>query len=110
MSETISIEPVITKRERRAFVDFAWNVYRDDPAWIPPLKAEVHALIARLAEQGVAILMISSELPEILGMSDRILVMRAGRIVADISRQEATEEAIMAAATGQTLDPAAATA
>jgi ABC-type sugar transport system ATPase subunit len=64
-------------------------------------KAEVHALIARLAEQGVAILMISSELPEILGMSQRILVMRQGRIVADIPREEATEESIMAAATGQ---------
>jgi ribose transport system ATP-binding protein len=64
-------------------------------------KAEVHALIARLAEEGVAILMISSELPEILGMSHRVLVMREGRIVADISRQDATEERIMAAATGQ---------
>jgi ribose transport system ATP-binding protein len=73
-------------------------------------KAEVHALIARLAEQGVAILMISSELPEILGMSHRILVMRGGRIVADIPRQQATEESIMAAATGQTLDSAVATA
>src|ERR671911_36882 len=73
-------------------------------------KAEVHALIARLAEVGVAILMISSELPEILGMSHRILVMRGGRIVADIPRQHATEESIMAAATGQALDSALATA
>jgi ABC-type sugar transport system ATPase subunit len=64
-------------------------------------KAEVHALIAKLAEEGVAILMISSELPEILGMSQRILVMREGRIVADIAREDATEESIMAAATGQ---------
>jgi ABC-type sugar transport system ATPase subunit len=70
-------------------------------------KAEVHALIARLAEQGVAILMISSELPEILGMSHRILVMRGGRIVADIPRQHASEELIMAAATGQTLEATA---
>jgi ribose transport system ATP-binding protein len=70
-------------------------------------KAEVHALIARLAEQGVAILMISSELPEILGMSHRILVMRGGRIVADIPRQHASEESIMAAATGQTLQATA---
>jgi ribose transport system ATP-binding protein len=70
-------------------------------------KAEVHALIARLAEQGVAILMISSELPEILGMSQRVLVMRGGRIVADMPRAEASEETIMAAATGQTLEPAA---
>jgi ABC-type sugar transport system ATPase subunit len=66
-------------------------------------KAEVHALIARLAEDGVAILMISSELPEILGMSHRVLVMRQGRIVADIPREEATEESIMSAATGQSL-------
>jgi ABC-type sugar transport system ATPase subunit len=66
-------------------------------------KAEVHALIARLAEAGVAILMVSSELPEILGMSHRILVMRGGRIVATMPREEATEESIMAAATGQTL-------
>jgi ABC-type sugar transport system ATPase subunit len=64
-------------------------------------KAEVHALIARLAEAGVAILMVSSELPEILGMSHRVLVMREGRIVADIPREAATEERIMTAATGQ---------
>jgi ABC-type sugar transport system ATPase subunit len=70
-------------------------------------KAEVHALIARLAEEGVAILMISSELPEILGMSNRILVMRSGRIVADIPREEASEESIMAAATGQSLETGA---
>jgi ABC-type sugar transport system ATPase subunit len=64
-------------------------------------KAEVHALIARLAESGVAILLISSELPEILGMSHRVLVMHEGRLVADMPRSEATEESIMAAATGQ---------
>jgi ABC-type sugar transport system ATPase subunit len=64
-------------------------------------KAEVHALIARLAEEGVAILMISSELPEILGMSHRVLVMRGGRIVADVPRAGATEELIMSVATGQ---------
>ncbi len=64
-------------------------------------KAEVHALIAQLAEQGVAIIMVSSELPEILGMSHRILVMRQGRITADIPREDATEERIMTAATGQ---------
>jgi ABC-type sugar transport system ATPase subunit len=65
-------------------------------------KAEVHALMAQLAEQGVGILMISSELPEILGMSHRVLVMRNGRIVAEFPRDRATEERIMAAATGQT--------
>ncbi len=46
-------------------------------------KAEIHALMGRLAQQGMAILMISSELPEVLGMSDRVLVMHGGRLVAD---------------------------
>ncbi len=45
MSHSISIEPVSTKAERRAFVDFAWEAYRDDPVWIPPLRAEIHALL-----------------------------------------------------------------
>lgn len=63
-------------------------------------KAEVHSLIAELAKQGVAVLMISSELPEILGMSDRVLVMHEGHIVADVPRDAATEEVIMRYATG----------
>lgn len=45
MSGEISIRPVVTKADRRAFVDFAWDVYRDDPHWVPPLKDEVHGLI-----------------------------------------------------------------
>ena len=53
-------------------------------------KAEIHALMSRLAGQGIAILMISSELPEVLGMSDRVLVMHGGRIVAEFDRAEAT--------------------
>jgi rhamnose transport system ATP-binding protein len=63
-------------------------------------KAEVHLLLSKLAQQGVAILMISSELPEILGMSDRILVMREGRISGELDRAAATQEAIMSLATG----------
>jgi ABC-type sugar transport system ATPase subunit len=63
-------------------------------------KAEVHGLMHQLAADGVAILMISSELPEILGMSDRVLVMRQGRIAGELARSEATQEAIMALATG----------
>ncbi len=63
-------------------------------------KAEVHRLMSQLAQQGLAILMISSELPEILGMSDRILVMHEGRITRQLSRAEATQESIMAAAMG----------
>ena len=63
-------------------------------------KAEVHRLIGELAAQGLAILMISSELPEILAMSDRVLTMREGRLVASFERGEATQERVMAAATG----------
>ena len=63
-------------------------------------KAEVHGLLSQLAQRGVAILMISSELPEILGMSDRILVMREGRLAGELARAEATQEQIMALATG----------
>jgi rhamnose transport system ATP-binding protein len=63
-------------------------------------KAEVHRLLSELAGQGVAILMISSELPEVLGMADRVLVVREGRTVGEFSRAEADEERIVLAATG----------
>ena len=62
-------------------------------------KSEVHRLLSDLAGRGIAILMISSELPEILGMSDRVLVMSEGRITAEIDRADATAEAVMHAAT-----------
>ncbi len=65
-------------------------------------KSEVHALMTELASQGVAILMISSEMPEVLGMSDRIAVMRAGTIVATVDRAEATQEKILELALGHT--------
>jgi len=64
-------------------------------------KADVHALMNDLAAQGMAILMVSSELPEVLGVSDRVLVMREGRIVGEFTRAEATQDKIMRAATGQ---------
>ncbi|HYO88780.1 MAG TPA: sugar ABC transporter ATP-binding protein [Candidatus Limnocylindrales bacterium] len=75
-------------------------------------KAEIHRLMSELAQQGLAVLMISSELPEVMGMSDRILVMRDGRLVAEYSRAEATQEKIAAAMMSDTpadtgLDPAA---
>ncbi len=63
-------------------------------------KAEIHTLMGELVDKGVAILMISSELPEILGMSDRIVVLREGTIVATLDREEATQEAIMSLAVG----------
>jgi rhamnose transport system ATP-binding protein len=64
-------------------------------------KAEVHHLLTDLARNGVAVLMISSELPEVLGVADRILVMREGRLTAEFTHANASEEAIMAAAMGQ---------
>ena len=63
-------------------------------------KAEIYQIMSDLAEQGVAIIMISSELPEVLGMSDRVIVMREGRTVKEISRAEATEELVMQYAVG----------
>jgi rhamnose transport system ATP-binding protein len=64
-------------------------------------KAEVHRLLSELAGDGIAVLMISSELPEVIGMADRVLVMHEGRVVAEIARGQATEESIMSAATGR---------
>jgi ABC-type sugar transport system ATPase subunit len=60
-------------------------------------KAEIHRLMSELAQQGLGILMISSELPEVLGMSDRILVMRQGHLVAEFSRAEADQHNVGAA-------------
>ncbi|MCG5212273.1 sugar ABC transporter ATP-binding protein [Streptosporangium sp. KLBMP 9127] len=65
-------------------------------------KAEVHRLLSELAGRGIAILMISSDLPEVLGMADRVLVMHEGRLAAEIPREAATEESVMSAATGRT--------
>ncbi len=58
-------------------------------------KGEIHAIMRRLADSGKAVLMISSDLPEVLAMSDRVVVMRRGRIVADLDRSEADEEAVV---------------
>jgi ribose transport system ATP-binding protein/rhamnose transport system ATP-binding protein len=62
-------------------------------------KAEVHAMIADLAAQGMAILLISSEMPELIGMCDRIVVLREGHQTAEFSRGEATQEKVLEAAT-----------
>jgi rhamnose transport system ATP-binding protein len=63
-------------------------------------KAEVHRLLTELAGEGVAVLMVSSELPEVLGMADRVLVMHEGRLTAELGRDDADEESVMYAATG----------
>ncbi|WP_094552067.1 sugar ABC transporter ATP-binding protein [Petroclostridium xylanilyticum] len=63
-------------------------------------KSEIHRLMSKLAQQGKAVIMISSELPEILGMSDRILVMHEGKITGELDRFEATQEKVLEYATG----------
>jgi len=62
-------------------------------------KAEVYEHALRLAEQGTGVLLVSSELPEVLGMSDRVLVMRQGRVVRELSREQANQETVMQSAT-----------
>ncbi len=64
-------------------------------------KAEVHRIVSHLATQGMAIILISSELPEVLAMSDRVLVMHEGRVTGVFHRSEANQENVMFAATGQ---------
>ena len=66
-------------------------------------KGEIYALLHRLAAQGVGIILISSEMPEVLGMSDRVLVMHEGMITGELTSSEATEERIVALATNQAL-------
>ena len=63
-------------------------------------KAEIYQLMNRLVEEGAAILMISSEIPEIMGMCDRILVMRQGKIAVELNENDATQEAILSCAMG----------
>ena len=66
-------------------------------------KKEIYSIINQLAEKGVAIIMVSSELPEVLGMSDRIMVVREGMVRGIIGQDEADQEKIMTLATGGTL-------
>jgi L-arabinose transport system ATP-binding protein len=66
-------------------------------------KAEIYRLIAELAAQGIALMVISSEMPELLGLADRVLVMAGGRIVAELGRDEASEERILSLAMADNL-------
>lgn len=70
-------------------------------------KAEIYALVRELAREGIAILLISSELPEVLDLSDRIVVMRGGRVAAELDRADADERTVMLHATGTSVDPLA---
>ena len=67
-------------------------------------KYEIYKLITEMIQKGMSVIMISSELPELLGMCDRIYVMSAGRIVGEVQREEFTSERIMALAAGGTKD------
>ena len=63
-------------------------------------KSEIHRIIRQLAKEGLAVLMISSDLPEVLGMSDRVAVMRGGKLVEIISKENADAHTVMGAALG----------
>ena len=63
-------------------------------------KQELYAQINILAKEGIAIVLVSSELPEVIGLSDRIIVLHEGKLTAEFTRKEATAEKVMAAATG----------
>jgi rhamnose transport system ATP-binding protein len=63
-------------------------------------KAAVHSFMCELTAQGLAVIMVSSEIPEILGMSDRVIVMREGRMAGTFDRKNVTAETLVAAATG----------
>jgi ABC-type sugar transport system ATPase subunit len=65
-------------------------------------KVQIYRIMADLAERGLGVLLISSDLPEIIGMSDRILVMRDGRIAGELGPAEASEERLLAVASGVT--------
>ena len=68
-------------------------------------KAEIYRIIADLARDGVALLVISSELPEVLGLADRVVVMQNGRVTGELGRAEATEESILHLAMADDLVP-----
>lgn len=63
-------------------------------------KVEIYNIITELAEKGIAVIMVSSELPELLGMCDRIIVLSRGRVTGNIKREDFSQERIMRAATG----------
>jgi len=69
-------------------------------------KQEIYAQINQLAENGLAIILVSSELPEVLGLADRVIVLHEGRVTGEFTRKEATPEAVMSCATGRLRDAA----
>ena len=81
----------------RVCVASTWPTAR---CWDVGAKSEIHRLMVDLAARGLAIVMISSELPEVLGMSDRVAVLRGGAVAGILPRAEATQEKVMALALG----------
>ena len=69
-------------------------------------KREIYEIMNDLAKEGKTIIMVSSDLPEVLGMSDRIIVMRKGKVVGELDARDATEESVMSLATGATKEQA----
>ena len=69
-------------------------------------KAQIHGIIAKLADEGLAVLVISSDLPEVLGVSDRILVIAEGELVAEMDAASVDQETVMMAATRNARDDA----
>ena len=84
--------------------DYPYGIFLDEPTRGIDVgaKQEIYGHINRLAKEGLAIVLVSSELPEVLGLSDRVLVLHEGRVTGEFKRTEATPEAVMAAATGHT--------
>jgi len=70
-------------------------------------KAAIHALIDELASQGLAVMLISSELPEVINLSTRILVMRDGKLAGELTREEASQESVLRLMAGVTTAKAA---
>lgn len=82
------------------------NHYLDEPTRGIDVgaKREIYQLMNELTDRGVSIIMVSSELPEVIGMSDRVMVVHEGNIKGDLTGNEITEENIMTLATGGTLN------
>ena len=93
----------------KALTTQPWVVFLDEPTRGIDVgaKLEIYELINTLTAEGKAVILVSSELPELLGMSDRILILHNGRVGGEFSRTDATPERLLAAALGQTgLQPA----
>ena len=99
MDRNHSFHVGIASEHGGGFPPFQAQTFASQLIWLAIAFVLLYALMSKLAQNGLAILMISSELPEVLGMSDRVLVMNGGRIIAEIARKDATSETVGAAMT-----------